>query len=183
MERQFGDESTTLSTTTRSNNFIVLDSASGCLSSNLYGDGDGGSGSALMNEVSLALRRLSRRNRWVRLTFFCRNAVFVINGVVSTQGKGGVGRRGGRYKPALGESWRVADVRILLDIYGDVYDDRGHGDVSSDGVAGMCRSSMRRVGARLERHYAKKCDGTIVKFGIDSSGIVDDGIALPVLQP
>jgi len=38
-----------------SGNLIILDSVSGCLSPYLYGEGDGGSSSALMNEVSLSL--------------------------------------------------------------------------------------------------------------------------------
>jgi len=41
-------------------NLIILDSDSGCLSPCLYGEGDGGSGLTLMNEVSLLLQCLTR---------------------------------------------------------------------------------------------------------------------------
>jgi len=106
-----------------SSNLIILYSNSGCLSPCLYGEGDGGSGLTLMNEVSLLLRCLARQQIWfsrskggtvntsralyravVRPGSYCQNAVLVTNSVVSTTNngtEGGLVRRR-RYTPALG---------------------------------------------------------------------------------
>ena len=56
---------------------------------------------------------------------YFQNAVFITNSVGSTVHDGSEGgsvkRR--RYKPALGELWRVLDVQLMFDILSDVYDD------------------------------------------------------------
>ena len=87
---------------------VVLDSASGCLSPHLCGNGDGGTGSALVAGIGSALRRTAR----VR-----DDAVLVTNGVVRA-GRGGRERRRGNddrdWRPAMSNVWKFADVRIGL---------------------------------------------------------------------
>jgi len=144
---------------------VIIDSASGALSPLLYGENDGGAGSAVMNEVLVVLRRLARCTVWTsdgndfrgKTKKKRRIAVLVTNGVVSAKNIGGGRQRGAqRYRPALGDSWRVADVRLQMEVYGDVY---GRNEDNSGGCAvpGLVRSTMRRVNAQLERHYAKAC--------------------------
>jgi len=173
LEREF--HATKIINKTSYNHLIILDSASGCLSSYLYGDRDGGVGAALLNEVCLSLRRLARIVRvgadtnGLARRIRRQAAVFVTNGVVSAFRKGATREK----KPALGELWRTADVQIVLSTLGDVYNN------SSD-VPGMWKSAMRRVSARLERHNEKQCNASSekhirnVQFGIDQSGIVNE---------
>ena len=140
-----------------SSNLIILDLDSGCLSPYLYGEGYGGSGLALMNEVrycfdvwhgnkygsvgqrggTVNTSRVSYRTV-VLLGRYCQNDVFVTNSVVSTANSGAEGGsvRRRRYTPALGGLWRVSDMQLMFDILGDVYDDT---DTSASlEVPGMC---------------------------------------------
>jgi len=73
---------------------LILDSASGCLSADLYAAGDGDVGKVLAQQVAYNLRRIARHNG---------AAVFVTNGTVS--GDNGV-------KPAMGQAWYAADVSL-----------------------------------------------------------------------
>ena len=73
---------------------LILDSASGCLSADLYAAGDGDVGKALAQEVAYTLRRIARHNG---------AAVLVTNGTVSSDN--GI-------KPAMGQSWYAADVSL-----------------------------------------------------------------------
>ena len=88
---------------------VVLDSASGCLSPQLCGNGDGGTGSVLIAGIGSALRRTAR----VR-----DDAVLVTNGVVRAgRGRGRERRRGNDdrdWRPAMNNVWKFADVRIGL---------------------------------------------------------------------
>lgn len=92
-------------TNRHSSYLIVIDSISGCISSLVWGDGDGGAGASLMNEIALSLRRLSRMERFPGCP---RVAVLVINGAVTNRSTNGI-------KSALGEAWRAADSTILLE--------------------------------------------------------------------
>lgn len=73
---------------------LILDSASGCLSADLYAAGDGDVGKALAQQVAYNLRRIARHNG---------AAVLVTNGTVS--GDHGV-------KPAMGQAWYAADISL-----------------------------------------------------------------------
>jgi len=73
---------------------LILDSASGCLSADLYAAGDGDVGKTLAQHVAHKLRRIARHNG---------AAVLVTNGTVS--GDNGV-------KPAMGQAWYAADVSL-----------------------------------------------------------------------
>jgi len=134
---------------------LVIDSISGCLASLLYGEGDGGVGAALLNEIHIVLRRISR------LSSSCNSniAVFVTNGMVSDNKRG--------RKPALGEMWRVADVHVVLEPMRDVVEEvRGADDLE--------RVTMKCVRARLENDNSEKCTGDNgVNFGVAAAGIVD----------
>ena len=92
-------------TNRHSSYLIVIDSISGCISSLVWGDGDGGAGASLMNEIALSLRRLSRMERFPGCP---RVAVLVINGAVTNRSTNGI-------KSALGEAWRAADSTILFE--------------------------------------------------------------------
>ena len=189
------------------NNLIILDSASGCLSSYLYGDGDGNVGAALVNEVYLSLRRLASLSQVCQVKDddcdemdtallsmrMRRNAVFVTNCVVSDTSHAEGGNMRTIRKPALGELWRAAHVRLVFSIVGDVYrpdsdssKDNNYND-DDDNIPGLQMVIARRLKAQLETHYDKKCNynggcsgGSMLeqsaKFSIDASGIVDDEI-------
>jgi hypothetical protein len=73
---------------------LILDSASGCLSADLYAGGDGDAGKTLAQQVAYNLRRIARHNG---------AAVLVTNGTVS--GDNGV-------KPAMGQAWYAADISL-----------------------------------------------------------------------
>jgi len=177
-------DSTTNKQILKTNILIILDSVSGCLASNMYGDGDGGAGAATTNEVGLVLRRLSR---WADFssTYAQRCSVFVTNGTVSTtsfnsnsdENRINVNNATGKNidqskkrKAALGGTWRAADVRLSLDIINDEF--------VSDDTRNLKTSSVRWVQATLEKHYAKSCHVNALKdkpivFGIASSGLID----------
>ena len=121
------------------------------------------------------------------------NAVFVTNSVVSDTSHTEEEVVRPIKKTALGELWRAAHVRLVFSIIGEVYrpdsDSSKHNNNngSDDDVPGMKRVIVRRLKARLERHYDKKCNYSgeytgidlqeqIAKFSIDASGIVDDEI-------
>lgn len=73
---------------------LILDSASGCLSADLYAAGDGDAGKALAQKVAYSLKRIARHNG---------AAVFVTNGTVSAD----VG-----VKAAMGQAWYAADISL-----------------------------------------------------------------------
>ena len=85
MDQHVGD------TTNRS--LLILDSASGCLSADLYAMGD--TGKALAQQVAYGLKRIARHSG---------AAVLVTNSTVSA-GDNGV-------KAAMGQAWHVADISL-----------------------------------------------------------------------
>lgn len=155
---------------------LVIDSISGCLSPLLYAEGDGGVGAALLNEIHLTLRRISRFSSGCFQKYGV--AVFVTNGMASDF------KEGGR-KPALGDGWRAADVHVLLEPGRDV------SVVSQKIVAAndLKRVVMKSIYASCFLHkesrqdrthnalnvgvVAKVAGSSRVEFGIGASGIVD----------
>lgn len=177
------------SPTTTTYTLIILDSASACLASNSHGTNS--IGAAWINDVSLALRRLTRTFRGV--------AVFTTNGTVSVRGRHRYRVDESVVAAALGTTWRGADISIRLDIVRDEYDTEGNdesafiaasgsaGASSSAGaglslslsppdVPGLVMASRRIVRATLERHWAKSVSHSSccsVEFAVDGTGIVD----------
>ena len=134
---------------------IVIDSISGCISSLVWGDGDGGAGASLMNEIALSLRRLSRMERFPGCP---RVAVLVINGVVTNRSTQGT-------KSALGEAWRAADCTVILEpLYSTVDIDLKSHPVGTASVKDKIVRAMYGEG--------NKNDET-VEFRISSNGITD----------
>mmetsp|Transcript_29706 Transcript_29706/g.34471 ORF Transcript_29706/g.34471 Transcript_29706/m.34471 type:complete len:619 (-) Transcript_29706:227-2083(-) len=199
------------------NTLIIIDSISGCLSSYLYADGDGGAGAALMNEICAVLRRLScitkistssSTSTQMMTTTTTMNelhgcgcivvnrfAILVTNGMVTDGSGSGLGS-GSAYKPALGESWRVADVRVILEHMNDIYKEREEVVVEEEetnsstasylvnktknSVKGLEVANKKRGQARLMKHFCKSCsfsstetESSTVQFGIDGTGFVD----------
>ena len=182
---------TTTTIEDNSNNILlIIDSISGCLSSYLYADGDGGLGAGIMNEISLILRRLSRMTTVVHtsknneksmdndVVVMNQCTVLITNGMVMD----GNSNNTRMHKPALGESWRAADVRLILERVQNLYeeDDNQQQQVSSS------RSRLRNngnrlriststiVNARLEKHFSKSCfPPKAITFAIDTSGVLD----------
>lgn len=89
------------------------------------------------------------------------------------------------HKPALGESWRAADVRLILHPVQHIFDEESDHE-SNNGrrgrrktVSGLKVSKLAVVDARLEKHYDKSCclptdvNQGVIQFGIDTTGIVD----------
>lgn len=72
---------------------LILDSASGCLSADLYAAG--GTGKVLAQQVAYCLRRIARHSG---------AAVLVTNGTVSASDNG--------VKAAMGQAWNVADISL-----------------------------------------------------------------------
>jgi RecA/RadA recombinase len=136
-----------------SNMLLVVDSISSCLAPLLYGEGDGGVGAALLNEVHLALRRISRLVIETK-----RIGIFITNGMVSDQKRG--------RKPALGEMWRAADFHIVLE---------AGRDISVISEQNLERVTLRSIRARVENgcNIDDTANGGIVEFGIGAPGIVD----------
>jgi hypothetical protein len=133
---------------------VILDSASGCLSADLYASGDGDVGLILSQQVARTLRRLARHNG---------AAVLVTNGTVSGEGSGS--------KPAMGQAWYAADVALWFQATTPI------GSSVEDPVVSI--SDSKRIRATLEHHSAKPChrpqtigDRT-VEFMITSTGIAD----------
>jgi hypothetical protein len=180
---------------------LVIDSISACLAPLLYGEGDGGVGAALLNEIHLVLKRISRLNG--RGCERERVAVFVTNGMVSDHpqydqnqnqnhdNNSSSGSGSGR-KPALGEMWRASDVHIVLEPVGDV-------DVimesSGRGLGDLKRVAMKRVAAHLKKDTSttrvgagsgagsgsgsgQSQAGRRCEFGIGAAGIVDLDLTL-----
>ena len=131
-------------TNNASNSLIIFDSASGCLSSDLFADGDGGVGAALVEDVAFALKRMARTVGSVGSPARC--AVLVINGTVSA---------GAGHKAALGAGWnRAADVQVHFDAVGDELLE--HQEVTRSGeVPGLNVDSKRVIKATLTKHYGK----------------------------
>jgi hypothetical protein len=132
---------------------IILDSASGCLSADLYASGDGDAGIMLSQQVARTLRRLARHNG---------AAVLVTNGTVSGEGSG--------VKHAMGQAWYAADVALWF---------QATSTGSSVEDPSVSTSDSKRIRATLEHHSAKPChrlqtigDRT-VEFMITSTGIAD----------
>ena len=132
------------------NNLIVFDSASGCLSSDLFADGDGGVGSALVEDVAFALKRMARTVGSLGSPARC--AVLAINGTVSA----GVG-----HKAALGTGWnRAADVQVNFDSRGDdLLEHQLEEGRSSSNIPGLNVKSKRVINVTLTRHYGKAVSG------------------------
>lgn len=133
---------------------VVLDSASGCLSGDLYAPGDGDVGLMLSQQVAHTLRRLARHNG---------AAVLITNGTVSGDGSG--------LKPAMGHAWYAADVALWFQAATSI-------DSSmEDPIVSI--SDSKRILATLEHHSAKPCHRpqTIgertVEFMITTTGIAD----------
>mmetsp|Transcript_28261 Transcript_28261/g.62079 ORF Transcript_28261/g.62079 Transcript_28261/m.62079 type:complete len:166 (+) Transcript_28261:690-1187(+) len=150
------------------NNLVILDSASGCLSSDLFADGDGCLGAALVEEVSFTLRKISR-SIGVSSSRPCRCAVFVVN-TLSGQ------------KASLGTGWRPADIQVRLDVVQDDYPDgEQQQHQQRQPVAGLNVSTKRTVKATLMKHYghavsAREGDERkSTTFAITAKGIVDEG--------
>ena len=128
-----------------------------------------------MNEISLALRRLSR------LIVVVENedgnqtknecTILITNNMVGDSNN----NNNRTHKPALGETWRAADARLILHPMHYILEDNR--DVETNGKkvsTGLKMSKMTVVGATLEKHYAKGCLSNMVQFGIDNTGIVDN---------
>ena len=132
------------------NSLIVFDSASGCLSSDLFADGDGGVGSALVEDVAFALKRMARTVGSLGSPARC--AVLAINGTVSA----GVG-----HKAALGTGWnRAADVQVHFDSRDDdLLEHQLEEGRSSSNIPGLNVKSKRVIDATLTRHYGKAVSG------------------------
>ena len=133
------------------NSLVVFDSASGCLSSDLFADGDGGVGSALVEDVAFALKRMARTVGSLGSPARC--AVLAINGTVGA----GVG-----HKAALGTGWnRAADVQVHFDSRGDDMTEHQleEGRSSSSNIPGLNVTNKRVINATLTRHYGKAVSG------------------------
>ena len=133
---------------------VILDSASGCLSGDLYAPGDGDVGLMLSQQVARTLRRLARHNG---------AAVLITNGTVSGDGN--------TLKPAMGQAWHVADVALWFEATTSI------GSSLEDPSVSV--SDIKRIRATLEHHSAKPCHrrNTIgertVELVITSTGIAD----------
>jgi hypothetical protein len=132
---------------------IIIDSISSSLSTSLFAEGDRGTGAALLNEIQIALRRIAR----TRMKGQGHCVAFVTNGIVSSPADNGVWTR----RPALGDQWRIADVRLSLENVRDVPTESDKGWL------------LRQVDARVVKHYAKCLDGSVVTISLDSSGVID----------
>ncbi len=176
------------------NILVIIDSISGCLSSYLYSDGDGGIGAGLMNEISLALRRMSRLKVAVKNT--CNGnssvnqcAVLITNSMVMDGNSNHYNNsninsntKARMHKPALGESWRAADVRLIIERFQNVYDDDDEYNITrnernmTSTVKGLKLSTKMIVIARLDKHFTKSSrsfSNMVVQFAINGSGVVD----------
>ena len=135
-------------TNNANNSLIIFDSASGCLSSDLFADGDGGVGAALVEDVAFALKRMARTVGSVGSPARC--AVLVINGTVSA---------GTGHKAALGAGWnRAADVQVHFDAVGDElleHQEEGGRLMRSGEVPGLNVDSKRVIKTTLTKHYGK----------------------------
>ena len=152
-------------------NLIVFDSASGCLSSDLFADGDGGVGSALVEDVAFSLKRMARTVG--TLSSPARCAVLAVNGTVSA----GVG-----HKAALGIGWsRAADVQVHFDSRGDeLLEYQLEEGRNSGSIPGLNVTSKRVIKATLTKHYGKAISGreddasTSASIAITRLGISDE---------
>lgn len=131
------------------NSLVIFDSASGCLSSDLFADGDGGVGSALVEDVAFALKRMARTVGSLGSPARC--AVLAINGTVGA----GVG-----HKAALGTGWnRAADVQVHFDSRGDDMTEHqleeGRSSSNNSNIPGLNVKNKRVINATLTRHYGK----------------------------
>lgn len=155
---------------------LVIDSISACITSLLYGEGDGGVGAALLSEIHLILKRISRS----RGAGGEQVVVFVTNGMVSDnqneQGLRdfGVNQRGDgvRRKPALGSMWRAPDFHIVLESVGDFHDIVGALS-SRRKLDGLKTFTTKRIAACFERNSDGHCRKGTCEFGINSTGVVD----------
>jgi len=161
------EERSDISSNNNNNNLVILDSASGCLSSDLFADGDGCLGAALVEEVSFTLRKISR-SIGVSSSRPCRCIVFVVN-TISGQ------------KAPLGAV--PADIQVRLDVVQDDYPDgeQQQQQRQRQPVAGLNVSMKRTVKATLMKHYghavsAREGDERkSTTFAITAKGIVDEG--------
>jgi len=150
---------------------VILDSASGCLSPNLFSEGDGGAGAAMVNEIGLVLSRLSRT-----AGRSCRCSVLITNGTVSSVSNND-SISPSSFKPAMGKLWRASDIRIKVVTSST--------DNSSEGLIkqscssnGMVISPVKNIRATLVKHFAKslnasKSSSITATYGISASGVVD----------
>ena len=159
------DSSAASSSSSSSNNIVIFDSASGCLSSDLFADGDGGLGAALVEDICFTLRKLAR-SVGVSSNCRCRCAVLVVN---AASGQ----------KAALGTGWRAADVQVRLDVLRDDYPDREQQQHQPHPVSGLIVSTKRIVKATLLKHCGKSVsareddDSRSATFAITANGVVD----------
>ena len=138
---------------------IVIDSISGCLFVNVLkksGLSDGGSGTFLVKEVGLTLRRLARENDF---------AVLVTNGVVSQHFQ----YNSSIVRPALSGLWRYSDIKLLLRIETD-----STIAITSDEKKSL---SIRLIRASLLKHFEKPVNlsdnASCACFGIYEGGVMD----------
>ena len=130
---------------------VILDSASGCLSGDLYASGDGDIGVMLAQKVAGELRRVARHNG---------AAVLVTNGTVSGDGSGAV-------KAAMGQAWHVADVAVRFQVLQE--------ESRVGSVDGTVRTG-KSIRASLEHHAAiasQTVGSRSADLLITSSGIED----------
>ena len=156
IERKMKDDSS------ESNVMIIIDSISGCLSSFLYADGDGGVGVGLMNEISITIRRISRLIVYYDINgtqIANQCAIIMTNGMVTGN------------KPALGDSWRAADVRVTLN---RMHHYESKFENVSNKVQGLKTTFMTVHCAKLDKHFAKcvRSSASVI-FAIDQSGVVN----------
>jgi hypothetical protein len=126
-------------------NLVIFDSTLGCLSSDLFADGDGGIVAELVEDVGFALKKTARsigassrsssNNR-------SRCAVFVVNGALSADYG---------HNAALGTGWRAADIQFRLDVIQDDFQPEREQQQFPD----LTVATKRVVAASLMKHSAK----------------------------
>lgn len=137
-----------------------------------------------MNEIRLILRSISRMSTIVNdkkeggganvMTNQC--AVVMTNGMVM-DGIRSTTRMMRGHKPALCETWRAADARLILDRVECQFNEENNVVTKltvNGGVCGLKLSNLTIIAARLEKHFAKFCaPSQTVQFVIDGTGVID----------
>lgn len=125
---------------------LILDSASGCLSADLYATGD--TGKAMAQQVAYCLRRIARHSG---------AAVLVTNGTVSSSDNdGGV-------KPAMGQSWYAADISLWFQTRPGL----------DDGSSKCIRVTLEHHVAKPTMRAYQAVQDQSVEIVITSTGIVE----------
>lgn len=122
---------------------LILDSASGILTGDLYAGGDGNAGKIIARQLALQLKKMVRNYNLSAL---------VTNGTVS-------GSNGN--KPAMGQVWQVADIALWLEVL-DGFDETA-----------STKTVRARIDKHPFRAWHRKEPSQLVEFGITTSGIVD----------